>query len=108
MIVYKGQGINWHPQSDSLGVSPLKQTQSTHPLVSGLCSLVESLRKLTCFIGCFSATVPSLLSFQWHGWCHCAVAVVVEAVVMVVVVVTCHHHCFGGTGGAVVVILQWW
>ena len=27
MIVYKSQGINWHPQSDSLGVLPLKQTQ---------------------------------------------------------------------------------
>ena len=24
MIVYKGQGIDWQPQSDSLGVSPLK------------------------------------------------------------------------------------
>ena len=28
MIVYKSQGIDWQPQSDSLGVSPLKQTQS--------------------------------------------------------------------------------
>ena len=27
MIVYKSQGINWHLQSDSLGVSPSKQTQ---------------------------------------------------------------------------------
>ena len=27
MIVYKSQGINWHPQSDSLGVLPLKQTR---------------------------------------------------------------------------------
>ena len=53
MIVYKDQGINWHPQSDSLGVSPLKWTQSTHTFVSGLCHLVESLRQLTCFIGCF-------------------------------------------------------
>ena len=53
MIVYKGQGINWHPQSDSLGVSPLKWTRSTHPFISGLCHLVESLRQLTCFIGCF-------------------------------------------------------
>ena len=26
MIVYKSQEINWHPQSDSLGVSPSKQT----------------------------------------------------------------------------------
>ena len=31
MIVYKSQGIDWHLQSDSLGVSPLKQTQS-HPI----------------------------------------------------------------------------
>ena len=28
MVVYKSQGINWHPQSDSLGVSPLKRTHS--------------------------------------------------------------------------------
>ena len=28
MIVYKSQEINWYPQSDSLGVFPLKQTQS--------------------------------------------------------------------------------
>ena len=53
MIVYKGQGIDWHPQSDSLGVSPLKWTHSTHPFVSDLCRLVEGLRQLTCFIGCF-------------------------------------------------------
>ena len=54
MIVYKSQGINWHPQSDSLGVSPLKRTQLTHPFVSSSCHLVESLRQLTCFIGCFN------------------------------------------------------
>ena len=54
MIVYKGQGIDWHPQSDSLGVSPLKQTRSTLTLVSGSCCLVESLRQWICFIGCFS------------------------------------------------------
>ena len=53
MIVYKGQEIDWHPQSDSLGVSPLKWTCSTHPIVSGLHRLVESLRQLICFIGCF-------------------------------------------------------
>ena len=52
--ICKSQGIDWHPQSDSLGVSPLKQTQSTHPLVSGLCCLLESLRQLICFIGCFT------------------------------------------------------
>ena len=57
MIVYKNQGINWHPQSDSLGVSPLKRTQSTHPLVSGLHCLLESLRQLICFIGCFTDLV---------------------------------------------------
>ena len=35
MIVYKSQGIDWHPQSDSLGVSPLRWTQSSswHSLV---------------------------------------------------------------------------
>ena len=54
MIVYKDQGIDWHPQSDSLGVSSLKQTCSTHPIVSGLCRLVESLGQLIFFIGCFS------------------------------------------------------
>ena len=54
MIVYKVQEIDWHPQSDSLGVSPLKQTCSTHPFISSLRCLVESLRQLTCFIGCFS------------------------------------------------------
>ena len=27
MIVFKSQGIDWHPQSDSLGVSPSKWTQ---------------------------------------------------------------------------------
>ena len=32
---------------------PSKWTCSTHPFVSGLCHLVESLRQLTCFIGCF-------------------------------------------------------
>ena len=58
MIVYKDQGIDWHPQSDSLGVSPLKWTQLTHPFVSSSCCLVESLRQLTCFIGCFQVTQP--------------------------------------------------
>ena len=62
MIVYKGQGINWHPQSDSLGVSSLKQTWSTHFLVSGSCSLVESLGQLTCFIGCFSCSAISSIT----------------------------------------------
>ena len=35
MIVYKSQGIDWQPQSGSLGVLPLKQTwsSSTHSLV---------------------------------------------------------------------------
>ena len=28
MPVYEDQGIDWQLQSDSLGVSPLKQTQS--------------------------------------------------------------------------------
>ena len=46
MIVYKDQEINWHPQSDSLGVSPLKQTRSTPSLVSGICHLVESLGQI--------------------------------------------------------------
>ena len=46
MIVYKYQGINWHPQSDSLGVSSLKQTHSTPSLISGLCLLVESLGQI--------------------------------------------------------------
>ena len=35
MVVYKGQGIDWHPQSDSLGVSSLKWTQSTPTFISG-------------------------------------------------------------------------
>ena len=48
MIVYKGQGIDWHSQSDSLGVSPLKWTHSTHPIVSDLHHLVESLGQSTC------------------------------------------------------------
>ena len=55
----KGQGIDWHSQSDSLGVSPLKQTHSTDPFVSGLRHLVESLRQLTCFIGCFSCSAAN-------------------------------------------------
>ena len=77
MIVYKSQGIDWHPQSDSLGVSPLKWTHSTHPFVSGLCCLVESLRQLTCFIGCFTSlpgpSVTSILAelppldSEWDG-----------------------------------------
>ena len=46
MIVYKDQGINWQPQSDSLGVSSLKWTCSTPPLVSGLRYLVESLGQI--------------------------------------------------------------
>ena len=63
MTVYKDQGINWHPQSDSLGVLPLKWTCSTHPFINGLCHLVESLRQLTCFIGCFTdlCKMPTLL-----------------------------------------------
>ena len=39
MIVYKNQGINWHPQSDALGVSPLKQTQS-HPFTFQMVQVV--------------------------------------------------------------------
>ena len=54
MLVYKDQGIDWQPQSDSLGVSPSKQTQSNSTFVSGLCCLVGDLRQLTCFLGCFS------------------------------------------------------
>ena len=46
MIVYKDQGIDWHPQSDSLGVSSLKQTHSTPPFISGLCCLVKSLGQI--------------------------------------------------------------
>ena len=63
MIVYKSQESNWQPQSDSLGVSPLKRTQSTPTFISGLCRLVESLRQLTCFIGCFTdlCKMPTLL-----------------------------------------------
>ena len=81
MIVYKGQGIDWHPQSDSLGVSPLKQTQSTPSLVSSSCCLVESLRQLICFIGCFNCPIDKLIgpcfyrisifagrSHLVHGW----------------------------------------
>ena len=64
MIVYKSQGIDWHPQSDSLGVSPLKWTQSTLTLISGSCCLVESLRQLICFIGCFNVIIsPSQIHF---------------------------------------------
>ena len=61
MIVYKGQGIYWHPQSDSLEVSPLKRTWLTHPLISSSHCLVESLRQLTCFIGCFTVCLISLV-----------------------------------------------
>ena len=73
MIVYKGQEINWHPQSDSLGVSPLKWTQSTLTLVSGLHCLVEGLRQLICFIGCFrmqgSSWVERTANWDaWAGW----------------------------------------
>ena len=57
MPVYKDQGIDWQSQSDSLGVSPLKWTHSTRTFVSGLCCLVEDLRQLICFIGCFSITI---------------------------------------------------
>ena len=32
MIVYKIQGIDWHPQSDSLGVSPSKADSINSPL----------------------------------------------------------------------------
>ena len=60
--MYTLQGIDWHPQSDSLGVSPLKRTQSTPSLVSSSCHLVESLRQLTCFIGCFSLRMQHLRS----------------------------------------------
>ena len=66
MIVYKGQGIDWQLQSDSLGVSPLKQTQSTPPLVSSSRHLVESLRQLTCFIGCFIRIRLQLSPYPFH------------------------------------------
>ena len=66
MIVYKGQGINWHLQSDSLGVSPLKWTHSAHPIISGLRHLVESLRQLICFIGCFIRIRLQHLPYPFH------------------------------------------
>ena len=66
MIVYKDQGIDWHPQSDSLGVSPLKWTRSTLTLVSGSRCLVESLRQLTCFIGCFIRIRLQHLPYPFH------------------------------------------
>ena len=54
MPVYKVQRIDWQPQSDSLGVSPLKQTQSNFAtFISGLHHLVDDLRQLTCFLDCF-------------------------------------------------------
>ena len=56
MIVYKDQGTNWHPQSDSLGVSSLKQTHSTPPLISSLCCLVESLGQIDFALLVVSAT----------------------------------------------------
>ena len=70
MIVYKGQGIDWHPQSDSLGVSPLKRTRLTHPFISSSHCLVESLRQLTCFIGCFSVSTRECGWGTSDGWSH--------------------------------------
>ena len=67
IIVYKGQEIDWHPQSDSLGVSPLKWTHSTHPIISGLHHLVESLRQLICFIGCFIRIRLCHLPYPFHS-----------------------------------------
>ena len=77
MIVYKDQGINWHPQSDSLGVSPVKQTHSTPPMVSGLHCLVESLGQLTCSFGCFIARplidlTNKNLAWNWTPQCQSA------------------------------------
>ena len=63
MIVYKDQGIDWHPQSDSLGVSPLKWTHSTPPLVSGLHHLVESLGQIDFALLVVSSCPPSVLKF---------------------------------------------
>ena len=65
MIVYKGQGIDWHSQSDSLGVSPLKRTQSTHLFISGLRYLVQSLRQLTCSFGCFKDGVAEVVIIRY-------------------------------------------
>ena len=63
MIVYKDQGINWHPQSDSLGVSSLKWTHSTPPLVSGLRHLVESLGQIDFALLVVSSCPPIVLKF---------------------------------------------
>ena len=71
MIVYKGQGIDWHPQSDSLGVSSLKQTHSTPSLVSGLRCLVESLRQIDFALLVVSLTRAGradLSRAEWIGW----------------------------------------
>ena len=45
------------------------------------------------------ATVSS--SFQWHGWCHCAVLIVISTVVAVMM-----HQRHGGGGGDMVLLLS--
>ena len=70
MIVYKDQGINWHPQSDSLEVSSLKRTCSTPPLVSGLRCLVESLGQIDFALLVVSAMLASTIHMNAnkHKW----------------------------------------
>ena len=54
MIVYKGQGINWHPQSDSLGDSSFKADSIQLPtFVSSSKPSSEWPEALTCFVGLF-------------------------------------------------------
>ena len=82
MPVYKGQGIDWQTQSDSLGVSPLKWTLLTHTFISGLCHLVDDLRQLTCFIGCFnnSSSQPAPgVSFSVDGLGQASLALLGES-----------------------------
>ena len=71
MIVYKGQGIDWHPQSDSLGVSSLKWTCSTPPLISGLHRLVKSLMQIDFALLVVSLTRAGradLSRAEWNSW----------------------------------------
>ena len=62
MIVYKGQEIDWHPQSDSLGVSPFKVDSIQLPtFVSSPRCLVNDLRHELALLGCFTTLSRNLL-----------------------------------------------
>ena len=62
-LCHQDQGIDWHPQSDFLGMFTSKvDSIELYPFISGLCHVVDDLRQLTCFLGCFRNDTNALFS----------------------------------------------